>query len=406
MTQQDVVLRPLSHSPFLNRRQWAELDFLRGLAAIMMIANHAGYAWLGDTEQAQIPGSTILFISSFAPVLFFFVTGAGCGIQCSRASTRSSSAGCYSSVGQKAAILFAADAAMWFSFAHLIGLNFLGFIAFSMLVLHGVRQSRSPVLWTLVLLVTIVMLRFGIGPLVRQDYTEGSLSRLLQFLLGVRELAGFPYPPAPWLVLPLLGFLVGYMAQTYNSFLTSHRLLIAYLCIGLGALTAVAVSPMTMFRWGTISFGFFVASLAALSLCVGITMLAINYFPKPIVRALSLRGVASLALVPVHYVLIMLLADVIDGVIMINDYFIAVVLAVVFAFLTSKLFALGSLQFAKAPYAAWLWLAYGVTVFALVIAAYVEFTGLERYAIQLVLCLALATRSVRREISMTKAQEA
>jgi uncharacterized membrane protein len=60
---------------------WKELDILRGLAAFLMIVNHAGYQTLAPTQINGLFASSLLFIRSFAPVLFFFVTGVGYGLQ-------------------------------------------------------------------------------------------------------------------------------------------------------------------------------------------------------------------------------------------------------------------------------------------------------------------------------------
>ena len=55
-------------TPSLSLR---ELDVLRGLAAIFMVFNHTGYALLSQetTEIAVVAGT--LFLTGFAPTLFF-----------------------------------------------------------------------------------------------------------------------------------------------------------------------------------------------------------------------------------------------------------------------------------------------------------------------------------------------
>ncbi len=62
--------------PKLNLH-WKELDILRGLAAILMIINHVGYKTLAPNLTEGGLSGTLVFIGSFAPVLFFFVTGVG-----------------------------------------------------------------------------------------------------------------------------------------------------------------------------------------------------------------------------------------------------------------------------------------------------------------------------------------
>lgn len=63
---------------------WLELNVLRGLAAILMIVNHAGVKTSIETEANQSVMNDVLFIGSFTPMLFFFVTGVGLGIQSSQ----------------------------------------------------------------------------------------------------------------------------------------------------------------------------------------------------------------------------------------------------------------------------------------------------------------------------------
>jgi uncharacterized membrane protein len=60
---------------------WQELDILRGLAALFMIINHGGYEFLIPDLATHGISGFIIFISSSAPVLFFFITGVGYGLQ-------------------------------------------------------------------------------------------------------------------------------------------------------------------------------------------------------------------------------------------------------------------------------------------------------------------------------------
>lgn len=71
-----------------ERVHWPELDVLRGLAALLMIVNHAGYKILAENLTDSGLAGNLLFISSFAPVLFFFVTGVGYGVQSSQKKKR------------------------------------------------------------------------------------------------------------------------------------------------------------------------------------------------------------------------------------------------------------------------------------------------------------------------------
>src|SRR5271166_6618259 len=59
--------------------RWAEIDFLRGLAACLMIANHLGFASSSYEESTLVASMT--FLGGMAPVLFFLVTGLGYGVK-------------------------------------------------------------------------------------------------------------------------------------------------------------------------------------------------------------------------------------------------------------------------------------------------------------------------------------
>lgn len=61
--------------------RWQEIDVLRDLAAILMVVNHVGYKTLDPHQLNGSLAGNLVFIGSFAPVIFFFVTGVGYGIQ-------------------------------------------------------------------------------------------------------------------------------------------------------------------------------------------------------------------------------------------------------------------------------------------------------------------------------------
>ena len=63
----------------------------------------------------------------------------------------------------------------------------------------------------------------------------------------------------------------------------------------------------SFFRWGTVSLGFYLSSFAILLISLAFSLL-IKLIPSTTFyqHSLSLRGVASLAIVPIHYALIVL----------------------------------------------------------------------------------------------------
>ncbi len=121
-------------------RHWSELDLLRALAGVCMVSNHAGVSWLSESAWRQGLNGAITFVGSLAPVLFFTVTGLGRGIQAAGRAPKP-----IADTLRKTLVLFLADAAFWLSPSQHFGLDFLGFIGLSALVLE-LRQGRRPVL--------------------------------------------------------------------------------------------------------------------------------------------------------------------------------------------------------------------------------------------------------------------
>ena len=57
-----------------------ELDVLRGVAASLMIVNHAGIRLLSPADTIESASAVAVFVGGFAPVVFFFVTGFGAAL--------------------------------------------------------------------------------------------------------------------------------------------------------------------------------------------------------------------------------------------------------------------------------------------------------------------------------------
>src|ERR1700686_2573328 len=106
-----------------------QLDLLRGMAIVLMIVNHSGVRLLDSEQQQHGFLWALLFLGSFAPVVFFFTTGFGIGIR-KRAVTVAE----FGSILLKAGLLILADQLMFWEEAIPLGLDFLGFIAFSSVV--------------------------------------------------------------------------------------------------------------------------------------------------------------------------------------------------------------------------------------------------------------------------------
>ena len=279
--------------------RWENLDFLRGLAACLMIANHFGYSSASYDKSTLVPAIT--FVGGMAPVLFFLVTGLGHGIQ-----SVSSRPGSNSRHLSRTAILLMADAFLWLRPGRFVGNDFIGFIALSSLILDMVRKSRRSMAMSSGLIVLIVIARFAVGPMVRAQET-GAAGNLLGFFLGISSIPGFSYPPCPWLVYPLLGFVLGRGAAMDWQNLQTRQFslglrLLAIASIPLLLCVLVIMRGGVLFRYGTMSIGFFLLSLPAVFVALAVALiLGQGTFGKKLAATLSLSGVRSFAVVPLHY---------------------------------------------------------------------------------------------------------
>jgi uncharacterized membrane protein len=287
---------------------WRELDVLRGLAALFMIVNHVGYETLAPNQIDGSLAGSLLFISSFAPVLFFFVTGVGYGIQ----SSQKKKASPWYGIVNKVIILVLADLLMHWSEGKWLGLDFLGFIGLSSLVLEFIRRSKSPLTYCLVGFVAVSLMRFLVGPFIHSLGYDQQGWGIVSWLLGTKDTPGVSYPLSPWLAYPFAGYLIGAAAMHYRGFIENHRLRVVSGLLMLGGLPAIASLILlkrgaSFFRWGTVGIGFYVLSFTVILLGIaGVLALCGNQRLRVCQEALSLRGIASLAVVPVHYFLIYL----------------------------------------------------------------------------------------------------
>ena len=287
---------------------WKELDILRGLAALLMIVNHLGYKTLAPSLTEGGLSGNLLFLGSFAPVLFFFVTGVGYGLQ----SSQKKKASHWYVILNKVLVLVLADLLVHWSEGNWLGLDFLGFIGLSSLVLEFLRKSRSPLAYAIVGFVSVSLMRYLLGPYIHSLGYDQQMGGVLGWILGTSPTPGISYPLSPWLAYPFAGYLVGVAAMHYRGFIETHRAQVFSGLLVLSGLPAIAGLILSQrgssfFRWGTVALGFYVVSFAVL--LIGLALcLAMCGEPrlKGCQNALSLKGIASLAVVPVHYFLIYL----------------------------------------------------------------------------------------------------
>jgi len=277
-----------------------ELDVLRGIAAVLMIANHAGFRLLSAGDASMSVAAAAVFIGGFAPVVFFFATGFGIAL-----STRAGPAD-MRSVAWKATLLVIADQWFFWRRGDVAGLDFFGFIALASVTVSFISSRRRPVLICLVLAVVLLALRYAVGPMLRGSLSQ---SAAWNWVTGAQAIDHISYPLSPWMVYPLLGFVLGRFHEPVQALLPRTRLRIyagVTACVigfgGLAVLLAV-VFKSSFFRWGMVSAGFLVLSLSILMLASLAAMLLSVSCPTQASR-LALRGTASFAVIPIHYAML------------------------------------------------------------------------------------------------------
>ena len=311
-----------------TRTFFVELDVLRGMAAILMIVNHAGGALLSPVDASSSASGFAVSLGSFAPVLFFFATGLGIGI--------GAGAGRRSGIGSatwKASLLIVADQFFFWAGGKPYGLDFFGFIGLATIVVTLIARGRRPVATTMLSIGLLVGARYAVGPHLPAQFS-GNL--FVEWLVGVRAIDRVSYPASPWLVYPLLGFLAGRVHRPatgdawaprsgrWRGALSATGALFAFALL-LSLLNSV------FFRWGTVSFAYFVLSLAVLGACVLLSIYLTRAHPL-IADRMSLRGVASFAVIPIHYALLHLLTVVVGRALPVGPWgFIALAVLVTLA---------------------------------------------------------------------------
>ena len=284
----EALAQPANGLPTLARRSH-QLDLFRGVAAIFMIVNHSGYQLLGAGAIDGGWPTWLVFVGSAAPALFFFATGVGSGLSAGGGES-------FASALRKVVLLLLADALLNWSTGKLLGLDFFGFAAVATATLFLVRRARSPALVAAGLTVLVLVARFGLASLARGRIADDSLSA---FVTGIAPVRHVSYPLGPWLAFPLLGFLVGRQwrqgASPQEAWIVGSA---AGLGLALSALLAARGAPV--FRWGSVSIAYFLCAIGIVAtawLCADRVVGALPAFAQ---RA-SLRGPASLLIVPLHY---------------------------------------------------------------------------------------------------------
>ena len=288
-----------------SARHWAELDLLRALAGALMVVNHAGVAWLPDHGERGGLDGALTFVGSLAPVLFFTVTGIGRGIQ----SAPGGASRPFRAPLLTAFILTLADATLWLSPTRHLGMDFLGFIALSTVVVEIVNRTRWPAAVAAVSALVCLLLRYVVAPRVGLRLGTGVAAQGLNLLVGKTALIATSYPICPWLAYPLFGSLVGRFAARHADRIRATRgrcasVLAVTAAVGLGLCVVMYQHHATFFRWGAMSFAYCILGFAAVLAGISLVLAVVRGASAGAIGALSLPGLASFVLVPVHYAVI------------------------------------------------------------------------------------------------------
>lgn len=271
------------------------------MAAVAMILNHAGYRLLSAQDATQSGVSALVFFGSFAPAIFFFATGFGIGL------SRSPEPRPFDGLGVfwKAALLIVADQFFFWSKGVVWGLDFFSFIAIATVVVSLLSRLRGAVSVCLSLAALLLLTRYGFAPL--WSPSEHPIPAL-EWIWGVRGVTAVSYPLSPWMCFPLTGFACGVayrgvnLTERWQRNLWLHRGgMLAIVC--LAAALGLFLMDKSFFRWGTVSVSFFILALGVVTVLGLFSVLTVIYGHR-IPNALALRGVASFAVIPLHYALL------------------------------------------------------------------------------------------------------
>jgi len=271
-----------------DRSRSLQLDAFRGLAAVFMIVNHAGYELLGAAASSPGWQSWLVFVGSAAPALFFFATGVGTGFG---AGGREA----WASMLRKVVLLLAANLLMSWGGGGSLNFDFFGFAALSTFVLFLVRRAPRPVATAWLVLALVIFMRFGLAPLARGHIERNTFAA---FVTGIEPCWFVSYPVGPWLAFPLMGFLLGraWPAGGHGE----QRVIAALGLVALGVSTFMAYRGAPVFRWASVSIAYFLSAIGI----VALAWLAAGWLARarpPTAAALALRGPSSLLIVPLHY---------------------------------------------------------------------------------------------------------
>lgn len=330
------------------RQTWDELDVLRGFAALLMIFNHAGIDWYGDEPSRTTLEGFLTYLGSFAPVGFFLLTGLGYGV----APVGNREGTHQYGLANKVFILVFADVLLAWQHGYWVGLNFLGFIGISTLVMEKLRGTKYPVVLAAVAAVAVLGIRFVVGPQLVARLGENPAT-VVGWLTGAKGIDGLAYNPFPWLFYPLFGYLLGRAAQRWSERVRGGGLE-TYLLLAFGAIASCGVAYVLSeagrpaFRWGVMTIAFFAQSMIVVFTSLLVVLVAHRSGALARwLRPLHLRGVSSLAVVPLHYVVLFALGVAVARPPSVGMFILFTAIACVVSFAVSRQIAAGITHMTK-----------------------------------------------------------
>jgi hypothetical protein len=335
----------------MKNNNWATLDLLRSIAVIFMLINHSAVEWLISKDLSTGVSGLLFFIGSFAPVLFFFATGFGYGVAHKIGQPAKTK-----DVLIKAFLLIIADVFMRGGDFTSLGWDFLAFIGFSMLLLHGFRGRKFAIPSAVILILLLLFIRYGLGAIYNKIILIDEQEYWISVLFGLSSLPGISYWFTPWFCYPLIGFLVGVFSHKYKGLLVSYKGVVSLLLSVIGVFIALFayilwLKGAVLFRWGTMSLNFFICSLSVISICLAFCWFISYRITKvSIINLLSIKGVSSLSVVPIHYLYLTMLTFVLTNKISSTTYLFAMPFWVYFCFISAKFTNEISIRLVKANY--------------------------------------------------------
>lgn len=279
-----------------------ELDVYRGIAAIFMIVNHSGNELISPKSGTTYETNFLIFIGSFAPALFFLTTGFGVAISGRVASKNEE----FVKATWKCFILILADQLFCWNDGLSLRLDFFSFTAISTIILTLLNFQKNAIPTALILTVALVGSRYGLAPNISDI---GSFGPVTHWFLGTPGVKNISYPLSPWMTYPLIGFIAGkYYVMRINSYCNAWKdriikILLLVALIFLFISIQMFYTGKTFFRWGTVSFAYFILSLSII-VFVGLAANKITKYDNFCKGQISLRGISSFLVIPFHYAII------------------------------------------------------------------------------------------------------